>query len=62
MNKIIWTPEKIEKLRTMNKPFKDYTNKRRAYGISKIRIIANAMDMTYNQINSALRRFCGEVS
>jgi hypothetical protein len=60
MNKILWTPEKIDELRKANEPFKDYANKIVPYGVSKIRIIAFAMGMTYNQINSALRRFCKE--
>jgi len=49
MNKTIWTPEKIAILRKLLAQ----------YGYKRV-AIAYAMGMTYNQINSALRRFCKE--
>jgi hypothetical protein len=55
--KNIWTPEKIEKLIRLNKTYDLGWYK---YYKSKNKIIAETMNMTYNQINSALRRFCKE--
>jgi len=47
MNKTIWTPELIGMLQFANKLYKGNRKE-----------IAAIMDMTYNQINGALRRFC----
>jgi hypothetical protein len=48
MNKTIWTTEKILWLKKFNEICKGNRKE-----------IAEIMDMTYNQINGALRRFCG---
>jgi ribosomal protein S12 len=52
MNKILWTPERIAELQKANKELDQ------AWHRGKRRRIASVMGMTYNQINSALRRFC----
>jgi hypothetical protein len=49
MNKTIWTQEKIKDLKWLYALYKHRGHRQ---------IIAGFMGMTYNQINSALRRFC----
>jgi hypothetical protein len=56
MNKILWTQEKIKELQMKNDIYDQAGHGKK---ISKLFYLALDMDMTYNQINSALRRFCG---